>query len=130
MPDPSSLVLVLTAPEEAPCLNATLTDTITRIIAKDAIIASRWLATGEAWELISRFVFRSLPAQADRVGSLSRRSRGGSAPQFKPGRRPNTELPQRLYGGRGGSAAGPRTWVGRVDPGAPGSWRGGMSDPK
>lgn len=51
MPDPSSLVLVITAPEDAPCLNATLTDTITRIIAKDAIIESRWLATGEAWEL-------------------------------------------------------------------------------
>ena len=51
MPDPSSLVLVITAPEDAPCLNATLTDTITRIIAKDAIIESRWLATGVAWEL-------------------------------------------------------------------------------
>ncbi len=51
MPDPSSLVLVITAPEKAPCLNATLTDTITRIIAKDAIIESRWLSTGEAWEL-------------------------------------------------------------------------------
>lgn len=51
MPDPSSLVLVITAPEDAPCLNATLTDTITRIVAKDAIIERRWLATGEAWEL-------------------------------------------------------------------------------
>ena len=58
MPDPSSLVLVITAPEKAPCLNATLTDTITRIIAKDAIIESRWLSTGEAWEL-------RLVAQAD-----------------------------------------------------------------
>lgn len=54
MPESQSQVLVLTAPEAAPCLNGTLTDTITRIIAKDAVIDSRWLAAGEAWEL--RFV--------------------------------------------------------------------------
>ncbi|MBU1212119.1 MAG: phosphoserine phosphatase SerB [Alphaproteobacteria bacterium] len=54
MPEPQSQVLVLTAPEAAPCLKGMLTDTITRIIAKDAVIDSRWLSPGEAWEL--RFV--------------------------------------------------------------------------
>lgn len=44
-------VLVVTAPETAPCLNTTLTDTITRILAKEAVIDRRWLSQGEAWEL-------------------------------------------------------------------------------
>jgi phosphoserine phosphatase len=51
MPESQSQVLVVTAPEDAPCLNITLTDTITRILAKDAVIGSRWLSAGEAWEL-------------------------------------------------------------------------------
>ena len=46
-----SQVLVLTAPDTTPCLNTTLTDTITRILAKDAIVGKRWLSHGEAWEL-------------------------------------------------------------------------------
>lgn len=44
--------LVLTTPPSTPCLNGTLTDTILRILAKDAVISHRWLANGEAWELI------------------------------------------------------------------------------
>lgn len=63
MPELQSQVLIVTAPEDAPCLNITLTDTITRILAKDAVIESRWLSAGEAWEL--HFV-----AQADRGNRL------------------------------------------------------------
>lgn len=54
MPTSKSQVLVITAPGHAPCLNDTLTDTITRFLAKDAVIDRRWLSAGEAWEL--RFV--------------------------------------------------------------------------
>ncbi|MDX2258879.1 MAG: phosphoserine phosphatase SerB [Hyphomicrobiaceae bacterium] len=43
--------LVLTAPTHAPCLNATLVDTVTRLLARDAVVDARWLAPGEAWEL-------------------------------------------------------------------------------
>ncbi|MEQ8826073.1 MAG: phosphoserine phosphatase SerB [Filomicrobium sp.] len=51
MPAFKSQVLVITAPGHAPCLNDTLTDTITRFLAKDAVIERRWLAQGEAWEV-------------------------------------------------------------------------------
>ncbi len=54
MPTSKSQVLVITAPGHVPCLNDTLTDTITRFLAKDAVIDRRWLSAGEAWEL--RFV--------------------------------------------------------------------------
>lgn len=67
MPELQSQVLVLTACERAPCLNATLTDTIMRIIAKDAVIDSQWLSRGEAWQL--RFV-----AQADGGANLLRQA--------------------------------------------------------
>lgn len=67
MPESQSQVLVVTAPEDAPCLNVTLTDTITRILAKDAIIDCRWLSAGDAWEL--RFV-----AQADGGERLKRQA--------------------------------------------------------
>ncbi|MBU2581710.1 MAG: phosphoserine phosphatase SerB [Alphaproteobacteria bacterium] len=51
MPVSSTQVLVLTTPELSPCLNATLIDSITRALPKDAIVASRWLCPGQAWEL-------------------------------------------------------------------------------
>lgn len=51
MPTSKTQVLVITAPGNAPCLNDTLTDTITRFLAKDAVIDRRWLSSGEAWEL-------------------------------------------------------------------------------
>ncbi|MDX2288697.1 MAG: phosphoserine phosphatase SerB [Hyphomicrobiaceae bacterium] len=52
MQTPQRQVLVLTAPADAPCLGRTVTDTITRLIAKDAVISQRWLSQGEAWEMV------------------------------------------------------------------------------
>jgi len=51
MTDSREQVLIATCSHDAPCLNRTLTDTITRLLPKDAVISNRWLYEGEAWEL-------------------------------------------------------------------------------
>lgn len=51
MTDSRGQVLIATCSHDAPCLNRTLTDTIARLLAKDAVIDQRWLCEGEAWEL-------------------------------------------------------------------------------
>ncbi|SDP22947.1 MULTISPECIES: phosphoserine phosphatase SerB [Filomicrobium] len=58
MTDSNGQILIATCAHDAPCLNRTLTDTMARLLAKDAVIDQRWLCEGEAWEL--KFV-----AQAD-----------------------------------------------------------------
>lgn len=51
MTDSRGQVLIATCSHDAPCLSRTLTDTIARLLAKDAVIDQRWLCEGEAWEL-------------------------------------------------------------------------------
>lgn len=68
MTDSRRQLLIATCSHDAPCLNGTVTDTIARLLAKDAVIEERWLSPGKAWEL-------SFVAQADGGAHLKKQAR-------------------------------------------------------
>lgn len=67
MPESRSQVLIVTTAPQAPSLTVTLTDTIKRIVAKEAVIEEQWLAPGVAWQL-------RVVAQADAGARLTKQA--------------------------------------------------------
>lgn len=68
MTDSRRQILIATCPHDVACLNRTVTDTIARLLAKDAVIEQRWLSQGEAWEM-------SFVAQGDGGAHLRKQAR-------------------------------------------------------